>query len=101
MDLRKRILIKICSSPPYQWVVRKIGNAMLRRAAKSPEVQERIRALSATAPNTPQRFQAHFEYLMAVGTELAKSKFAKFDGLSPEVRAALEAARAAQPRPKQ
>jgi hypothetical protein len=99
MDMRKRILTKICSSPPYQWVVRKIGIAMLRRAAKAPEVQERIKALSATAPNTQQRFQAHFEYLMAVGNELAKSKFVKFDGLSPEVRAALEAARAAQPPP--
>jgi len=46
MDMRKRILTKICSSPPYQWVVRKIGIAMLRRAAKAPEVQERIKALS-------------------------------------------------------
>ena len=96
MDMLERIWIHIYSSSPSQWVVRKIGNAMLRRAAKAPEVQERIKALRATAPNTQQRFQAHFEYLMALGNELLRSKFVKY-GKSPEVRAVLEAVRVAHP----
>ena len=96
MDMRDRILFKIWSSSPYQWVVRKIGNAMLRRAAKAPEVQERIKALRATAPNAQQRFQARTEYLMALGNELLRSKFVKY-GKSPEVRAVLEAVRVGHP----
>jgi len=48
--MSKRILIKICSTRPYQWVMRKIFMRMCRRAAKAPEVQERIKALQAAAP---------------------------------------------------
>jgi hypothetical protein len=83
MDMRKRILIKICSSPPYQWVARKIGIAMLRRAAKAPEVQERIKALQAAAPGG-ERLYAHFEAMVAMCNEAAKSKWVKFDAPPPE-----------------
>jgi len=79
----KRILIKVCSSPPYQWVARKVVMAILRRAHKAPEVQERIKALQAAAPE--ERFYAYFQYMTAVGNEMAKSKGAKFDPPSPEV----------------
>ena len=58
--LSKRVLIKICSTRPYRWIVGKIGIAMMRRAQKAPEVQERSKALRAAAPGA-ERFYAHFE----------------------------------------
>ena len=64
--LSKRILIKICSTRPYHWVVRKIVWRMVRRAQKAPEVQERMKALSAIPPNNTQEyFYAHLECNLA------------------------------------
>ena len=68
--LSKRILIKICSLPPYKWVMGKIVMRLMRRAQKAPEVQERIKALMAAAPE--EHFYAYFQYMTAVGSELAK-----------------------------
>jgi len=82
--LSKRILIKICSTRPYQWVMRKILIAIMRRTAKAPEVQERIKALQA-APSPEERFYAHFEAMVAMGNEAAKKKWVKFNEPSPEV----------------
>jgi len=81
--MSKRILIKICSTRPYQWVMKKILIAIMRRASKAPEVQERMKALQATAPE--ERFYAHFECLVAMGNEAGKQKGVKFIGPSPEV----------------
>jgi len=83
MDLPKRILIKACSTRPYQWVMRKIMMAMMRRAAKAPEVQDRIKALQAAVPD--DRFYAHLEYGVAVHKELAKSKWVKAGPVPPAI----------------
>ena len=73
--LSKRILIKICSTRPYQWAMRKFAMVMWRRLHKSPEVQERIKALRATAPQTQEQYSAFFEYGMALEKEAEKSRF--------------------------
>ena len=68
--LSKRILIKLASTRPCRWIVRKISMAIMRKAAKAPDVQERIKALQAAAPE--ERFYAHFECLVAMGNEAGK-----------------------------
>ena len=84
--LPKRILIKICSTRPYRWVMRKVMMAMWRRAAKAPEVQERIKALSAIPPNNTQEyFYAHLECNLAVLDELSKLKWVKTHAPPPEI----------------
>jgi hypothetical protein len=55
---------------------------MIRRAAKAPEVQERLKALGAAAPE--ERFYAYFEAMTAVGNEMAKSNRVNFRGPTPE-----------------
>jgi len=83
MDLPKRVLIKICSTRPYRWVMRKILMAMMHKGQKAPEVQERIKALQAAAPE--ERFYAHLECLVAVHKELSKSKRVKASPLPPAI----------------
>ena len=79
MDLLKRILIKVCSLPAYQWGVRKIGMRMWLKAQKAPEVQERMKAVRAAAPHSQERFYAHLDYMLACGNEIGKSKWVKYD----------------------
>jgi len=43
---------------------------MWLKAQEAPEVQERIKAVEAAAPRTLERFYAHLDYFMAVGSEL-------------------------------
>jgi hypothetical protein len=52
METRERILRKIGSSPIFRWFVGKFLMVKWRRMQQVPEVQERIKALSATAPNS-------------------------------------------------
>jgi len=81
--LSKRILIKICSTRPFQWVALKIVMRMLRRAQKAPEVQERMKALhQAAAPG--ELFYANFEAMVAMCNEMAKSRWVNFDAPPPE-----------------
>jgi hypothetical protein len=52
METRERILRKIGSSPIFRWFVGKFLMVKWRRMQQVPEVQERIKALSAAAPNS-------------------------------------------------
>ena len=45
--MSKRILIEVCSTRPYRRGMGKFVKAMFRKAAKAPDVQERIKALQA------------------------------------------------------
>jgi hypothetical protein len=87
-ELSKRILIKICSTRPYRWVVGKIVKAIMRKAAKAPEVQERIKALQALQALQPaaleEQFYACFECMVAMGNEAAKKKWVRFNPPPPE-----------------
>jgi len=75
MDMRERIARKIGSWPITQWVGKKLAKAMWRKLHKAPEVQKRIEAFRATAPNTLEQQQAFFAYGMALQKELEKSRF--------------------------
>ena len=55
----------------------------VRRAAKAPEVQERMKAFLAAASG--EQSYALFEYRMALGNEVAKSKWVNYDPPPPEV----------------
>ena len=81
--LSKRILIKLASSRPCQWVARKIAIRVWRKAQKAPEVQERLKAFMAATAD--EQFYAHLEYCLDSGNELAKSKWVKFDAWPTEV----------------
>ena len=81
--LSKRILIKLASTRPCRWIVGKIGMAMMRRAAKAPEVQERMKAFQAATPGG-ERFYAGLDALVAMGNEAAKSKWVQFKAPRPE-----------------
>jgi len=75
MDMRERIAREIGSSPIFHWVLRKFLAVKWRRTQEAPEVQERLKALSATAPHTLEQYNAFAEYAMALGNELEKSRF--------------------------
>ena len=62
---------------------------MWRRLHKAPEVQERIKAFRATAPNTVDQHQAFFAYGMALQKELEKSKFSAWPPGSAQIEALL------------
>ena len=72
MDTRRRILRKIGSWPITHWVVRKLLAVKRRRMHKAPEVQQRIKAISAFVYYTP-----------ALQNKLAKSTLMEVDALPP------------------
>jgi hypothetical protein len=90
MDIRERILRKIGSWPITHWVLRKFCMVMGRRLHKAPEVQERLKALSATEPQTQEQYNAFFEYTMALQKEVEKSRFSAWPPGSAQIEPLLQ-----------
>ena len=83
MDTRRSILQKIGSWPITHWVMRKLLAVKWRRMHKAPEVQQRIKAISAAAPHIQEQFEAFVSYTMTLQNKLARSKLIEVDALPP------------------
>ena len=88
--MRERIARKIGSWPITHWVLRKFAMVMWRRLHKAPEVQERMKALRATAPQTQEQYNAFFEYGMALQKEVEKSRFSAWPPGSAQIEPLLQ-----------
>jgi hypothetical protein len=73
MDTRERILRKIGSWPITHRVMRKLLAVKFHRIQKAPEVQERLKALSAATPDTLEQRKAFFDCTNALHKELSKT----------------------------
>ena len=83
MDTRERILRKIGSLPITHWVLRKLLAVKGRRMHKAPEVQQRIKGISAAAPHLQEQVDAFVHYTTALQNKLAKSPLMEVDALPP------------------
>ena len=83
MDTRRSILRKIGSWPITHWVMRKLLAVKWRRMHKAPEVQQRIKAISAAAPHIQEQFEAFVSYTMTLQNKLPRSKLIEVDALPP------------------
>jgi hypothetical protein len=72
------------------WVVRKLPNHEVSQSRGLPQVQERVKALSAIAPNAPEYLKAYFEYITAVQKELEKWRFYVWPAGSTQISPLLQ-----------